>query len=420
MRCNRRDRSNVSASIIAVLLCTVGVQPVMGQTGLPTSLEALSSSENCITGVEELARARGISQATIVQSLTGLSSDPGVLAAPQQQAEFVRPIWEYIDRAVTDARITTGQGKLVEWAPVLDAVENRFGVDRHILVAIWGVESSYGAVLDDVAIVRPVIRSLATLACGDQQRASFWRDELVAALQIIEHGDAPSDQMTGSWAGAMGHTQFMPTTYQRYAIDFDGDGRRNIWRSVPDALASTANYLKASGWRSGEGWGYEVELPDGFDYSLADETTERPLSSWMQSGVRLVDQRLSTPADVKAVLLLPTGARGPAFLLLPNFQAILRYNTAMAYALSVAHLSDRLRGGPPFVRSWPREDRVLTTDERKELQNLLAGRGFEVGGVDGKVGPKTRAAVRAYQASVGLVPDGYADAALLERVKAGR
>ena len=370
--------------------------------------------------MESLAQARGISQGTIAQSLKGLSSDPDVLAAAQQQAEFVKPIWEYLDAAVTDARITTGRGKLVEWSPLLDALEHSFGVDRHILVAIWGVESSYGAVLDDLAIVRPVIRSLATLACGDQGRASFWRDELMAVLQILEHGEVTSAPMTGSWAGAMGHTQFMPTTYQSHAVDFDGDGRRDIWGSIPDALASTANYLKISGWRSGEGWGYEVELPHGFDYLLADETTERPLSSWMQLGVRLLHQPPSIATDAEAVLVLPTGAKGPAFLLLPNFRVILRYNTAMAYALSVAHLSDRLRGGVAFVRSWPRDDRVLTTDQRKELQLRLANRGFPVGDIDGKVGPKTRAAIRAYQASVGLMPDGYADAVLLETVSSDR
>ena len=287
-----------------------------------------------------------------------------------------------------------------------------------MLVAIWGIESSYGAVLEDTGIVRPVIRSLATLACGDEGRAGFWRDELLAALQILDRGNVTPERMTGSWAGAMGNTQFMPTAFQRYAVDFDGDGKRDIWGSIPDALASTANYLSSFGWHSGKGWGYEVEVPDGFDYSLADETTERPLSSWRELGLRLTRDPQISDAEEKAVLVLPTGARGPAFLLLPNFRVILRYNTAMAYALSVGQLSDRLRGAPPFARSWPREDRMLTSAERKELQTLLASRGFEPGTVDGKVGPKTRAAIRGYQTSVGLVPDGYADAFLLERARA--
>jgi membrane-bound lytic murein transglycosylase B len=275
-------------------------------------------------------------------------------------------------------------------------------------------------VLEDMAVVKPVVQSLATLACNHGSRAAFWRDELLTALQLLEKGDATPERMTGSWAGAMGHTQFMPTTYQSHAIDFDSDGKRDLWTSVPDALASTANYLRSLGWRSGERWGYEVELPQGFDYSLVDERTERPLSEWLSFGVSLADNRNEISAKETAVLVLPTGARGPAFLLTANFRIILRYNTALAYGLSVAHLSDRLRGGPPFVRSWPRSDRMLTRPEREELQTLLAQRGFDPGPVDGKVGPKTRAAIRAYQAPIGLLADGYAEASLLEKLRATR
>jgi hypothetical protein len=244
-----------------------------------------------------------------------------------------------------------------------------------------------------------------------------WRDQLLAALEMLDRGEVTPDRMTGSWAGAMGHTQFMPTTFQSHAVDFDGDGKRDIW-SIPDALASTANYLRSMGWRAGERWGYEVELPPGFDHSLADETTERPLSGWIVLGLRLSHDRPVTAPDASAVLVLPAGSRGPAFLLLPNFRVILRYNTALAYALSVAHLSDRLRGGPPFARDWPRDDRMLSHGERRELQILLAKLGFDPGSIDGKIGPRTRAAVRRYQASVGLLPDGYANEALLERVRA--
>jgi lytic murein transglycosylase len=268
--------------------------------------------------------------------------------------------------------------------------------------------------------VKPVIRSLATLACGDPNRAGFWREQLHAALQIVDRGEITPDRMTGSWAGAMGHTQFIPTTYLSHAVDFDGDGRRDMWGSVPDALASTANYLKASGWRSGESWGYEVALPQGFDYALADDTTERPLSEWTQLGVRLPHGGDFPGIDAKAVLTLPAGARGPAFLLLPNFRVILRYNNSTAYAVSVGHLADRLRGGAAFVQPWPRDDRTLTMSERRELQRLLGAHGFPVGEPDGRLGPKTRAGVRAYQSSVDLTPDGYADPLLLERLKQGR
>lgn len=407
------------ASVASILL---GLQPALGQPAPtatePTPSPAAPAFAACLDELASAAQARGVPQAVVTERLRGIAPDPEVLAATQNQAEFVRPIWAYIDASVTDGRIAEGQRQLQDWASALDGIEQRFGVDRHMLVAFWGVESTYGTVLDNPGIVRPVIRSLATLACGDANRAGYWRDELTAALQILAQGDAPPERFTGSWAGAMGHTQFMPTVYQAHAVDFDGDGRRDIWASVPDALASTANYLKTMGWRAGEAWGYEAALPEGFDYALADESTERSLAEWRGLGVRPANGQAVADESVRATLVLPAGARGPAFLILPNFRFILRYNTALAYALTVAHLSDRLRGDPAFARDWPRTDRMLSGDERRDLQGRLTERGYAVGGVDGKVGPKTRAAVRAYQATVGLPADGYADAALLERIRA--
>jgi membrane-bound lytic murein transglycosylase B len=371
----------------------------------------------CVQKFAGQAQAKGIPPEIITHNLTNLVPDPEVLAGASSQPEFIKPIWDYLDATVSDTRIGAGLSKLAEWAQALDAIEKTYGVDRYVVLAIWGIESSYGTVLHDLTVVKPVIRSLATLACGDPNRAGFWREQLVAALQILERGDVQPHRMMGSWAGAMGHTQFMPTTYLTHAVDFDGDGRRDIWSTVSDALASTANYLKGSGWRSGESWGYEVELPQGFDYTLADDTTERPFSAWTQLGVRPADGGAFPSIDGKVVLTFPAGARGPAFLLLPNFRVILQYNNSMAYALSVGQLADRLRGAPPLVRSWPRGDRSLTTSERRELQMLLDRHGFAAGGQDGRIGPKTRAAIRAYQSSVGLTPDGYADVALLERLK---
>jgi lytic murein transglycosylase len=371
----------------------------------------------CVQKLAGHAQAQGISPEIIHYSLTNLPPDPGILAGASSQPEFIKPIWDYLDATVSDARVATGLVKLAEWSQALDAIEKTYGVDRYIVLAIWGIESSYGTVLEDLTVVKPVIRSLATLACGDPNRTGFWQEQFLAALHILERGDVHPDRMMGSWAGAMGHTQFMPTTYLVHAVDFDGDGRRDIWGTVPDALASTANYLKISGWRSGESWGYEVELSQGFDYTLADDTTERPFSAWTQLGVRLAHGGALPSVDGKAVLTLPAGARGPAFLLLPNFRVVLQYNNSTAYALSVGHLADRLRGSPPLVRSWPRGDRPLTTSERRELQMLLERRGFAAGGLDGRIGPKTRAAIRTYQSSVGLTPDGYADVALLERLK---
>ncbi|MCJ2122342.1 lytic murein transglycosylase [Methylobacterium sp. J-077] len=403
-------RLGIAALVLAPALAVAAPEPA------PTP-----SFETCRTDLIAWAAAHDVPQAVALAQLGGLEPDPEVLAATRNQGEFVRPIWDYLEASVTPARIEAGQRKLAELATPLAAIEAKYGVDRYTLVAFWGVESSYGTVLDNLAVVKPVVRSLATLSCGDPTRAAYWRDELTAALQILARGEAPLDRMpnglTGSWAGAMGHTQFMPTVYQQHAVDFDGDGKRDIWTSATDALASTASYLLAHSWRAGEGWGYEVVLPEGFDAALADETTSRSLAAWRDLGVKPARDRAISDAAAQATLILPTGIRGPAFLLRPNFSVILRYNTALAYALTVAHLSDRLRGDPGFSRDWPRGDRPLSGDERRDLQSRLTERGYAIG-VDGKIGPKTRAALRAYQGSVGLPADGYADAALLERIRA--
>jgi len=388
---------------------------VAGAQAPPATEPADRLPAACRAGIDAGARAAGLDPARVAARLDGLAPDPAILAATGAQAEFVRPIWAYIDAAVTEARVADGQARLRDLAPTFAALEERYGVDRHILAAFWGVESNYGGGMGEA----PVLRSLATLACGDGARAGYWRDELVAALRIAEAGDGP-DPLLGSWAGAMGHTQFMPSVYLAHAVDFDGDGRRDIWRSAPDALASTAQYLRASGWRPGEGWGREVALPEAFDYALADETTERSLAEWAGLGLRPARGERFADAEAQAVLILPAGARGPAFLLRPNFRAILRYNTALAYALTVGHLADRLRGEPGFSRDWPRGDRALTVFEIRDLQTRLSERGHAAGSADGKIGPRTRAAIRAWQATIGLTPDGYADPALLERIRAER
>ncbi|MCJ2135148.1 lytic murein transglycosylase [Methylobacterium sp. J-026] len=396
--------------------------PTLAAAAPDAAPPAPQAFETCRADLIAWATARAVPQSVADAQLAGLTADPDVLAASGSQGEFVRPIWDYIEASITPSRIAAGQRKLAENAETLSAIEARYGIDRHILVAFWGVESNYGAVLDNPAIVKPVVRSLATLGCGDPARAPYWRDELAAALQILAWNQAPLERMpgglTGSWAGAMGHTQFMPSVYQRYAVDFDGDGTRDIWTSVPDALASTANYLRAQGWKPGEGWGAEAVLPENFDAALADETTPRSLAAWRALGVSPVPGRPVPDETAEATLILPAGIRGPAFLLRPNFAVILRYNTALAYALTVALLSDRLRGDPGLVRDWPRGDRPLTADERRDIQYRLTARGLPTGGVDGKIGPKTRAALRAFQGAVGLPADGYADAALLDRIRA--
>lgn len=363
------------------------------------------------------ANAAGISRATFERAFAGVSPDPEVLEKAEYQPEFVKPMWDYVERAVSDQRIETGRQMLHQYGPVLDSIERTYGVDRHILVAIWGMESSYGEVLENPKIVKNVVRSLATLAYADPRRARFGREQLLAALKILERGDIAPEKMTGSWAGAMGHTQFIPTTYEAYAVDFDRDGRRDLWGSPVDALGSAANYLAKSGWVSGRSWGYEVALAEGFDFSLADQETSMTLAEWQGKGVQRADGGAFLRPDEEAVLLLPAGANGPGFLLLRNHFVIKRYNNATSYALAIGHLADRLRGEAAFVQDWPRGERALSQAEVRELQQHLVRAGLYDGAVDGKIGPLSQAAIRAFQKRSGMHPDGYAGAVLLERLR---
>jgi lytic murein transglycosylase len=324
----------------------------------------------------------------------------------------VRPIWDYLDSLTGDDRVRMGQEMLARYRSVFDQVEQVYGVDRHILTAIWGVESRYGTMIGD----RPVLRSTATLACIGR-RQPFFREEFLAALEILHRGDVRPDHLKGSWAGAFGPTQFMPTSFKRYAVDFDGDGRRDVVDSIPDVFASTANNLKKDGWVTGQPWGYEVALPAGFDYLLADRARQFTVREWERLGVRRADGRPFARLDDHAFVLLPAGAQGPAFLMLSNFLVIMKYNPAEAYALAIGHLADRLRGEGPIAKPWPRHEPVLTREERRELQERLQLRGFDLGEVDGRIGPRSRAAIRKFQASLGLIPDGFASASVLQRLR---
>jgi lytic murein transglycosylase len=368
---------------------------------------------NCLAQVRTQALGSGITAQTFDAATTGLEPDESVLEAMRYQPEFVTPIWDYLAGLVDDQRVADGRARLEQWATVLAAAEAKFAVDRHTIVAVWGVESDYGRLMGK----RPLVRSLATVACFGS-RQSFFRSELIATLRIVQSGDFTSDALVGSWAGAFGQTQFMPSTFLRIAVDFDGDGRRDIVGSVPDALASTANYLKRAGWVMGEPWGYEVRLPAGYS-GPSGRRQKQAIAQWTALGIRRVDGRaLDGPGQ--AGLLLPAGAKGPAFLVFRNFDAIYSYNAAESYALAIAHLSDRVRGAGAFQTPWPTDDRGLSRAERLEVQQRLIERGYDVGAADGMIGSKTRAAIREFQRANAMPDDGRAGGRVLDALRADK
>jgi len=361
------------------------------------------------------AQSYGIQPDVYNKVFVGMTPDKDTLRLMNKQSEFVKPIWEYLDSAVSETRVERGRELLVEYRDVLAAIEARYGVDREAVLAIWGMETNYGSFMGK----HNVIQALATLAYGAPRRQKFWRKELLKALAIVQGGHVKFEDMEGSWAGAMGHTQFMPTSWNAYSVDFDGDGRRDIWTTIPDALASTAFYLKKHGWQTGKTWGYEISLPRNFDFRLADDDTTLTLGEWARRGVGRVNGRQFPRPSDRAVLVMPAGVNGPKFLMLKNFYVIKRYNNATAYALAVGHLADRLIGGGPLAGDWSREHLPLKRSEVAELQNALNRKGFSVGSADGKVGPATRRGIRAFQRSRGLIPDGYASVVLLAKVRQG-
>ena len=373
---------------------------------------AAAKFESCVEGLWPLAAKRNISRASFDKFTSGLTPDLRIMDLVDAQPEFTKAFWDYLDLLVTDERITRGREVLTQHAAAFAAAERTYGVDRNVIAAIWGVETKYGTVAGE----RPVIRSVATLACVGRRQAYF-KDEFLAALEILHRGDIRPEHLKGSWAGAFGATQFMPTAFKRYAVDFDGDGRRDVVASVPDIVASTANHLKMAGWAPGQTWGYEVILPQNFNFMFADAARRLTLAEWAKLGVARAGGQPFPRSGDRAYLFVPAGARGPSFLMLDNFRAIMKYNPAEAYALAIGHLADRLRGGEPIMQAWPRDERVLTRDERLELQHQLARHGFDVGEPSGRLGLKTRAAVRDFQARSGLVPDGFASVAILERLR---
>jgi len=373
---------------------------------------AAANFHGCLEGLWPEAARRGVPRALFETQTAALAPDLRIMDLLDAQPEFTKAIWDYLDLLVSEDRIQNGRAILAAHRPVFDAVEKAYGVDRHVITAIWGVESNYGTQIGQ----RPVVRSTATLACIGR-RQDYFREEFLSALEILAHGDLAVAQLQGSWAGAFGPTQFMPTSFKKYAVDFDGDGRRDVVDSIPDLIASTANNLKKDGWASGQTWGYEVVLPAHFNFMLADRARIMTMQEWMRSGISRPGGKAFPLPDDRAYLLVPAGAQGPGFLMLQNFRVIMKYNPSEAYALAIGYLADRLRGGEPFVQPWPRYERVLTRDERLELQQHLASHGFDTGTPDGQLGGRTRAALRQFQAQIGLVPDGFASAAILERLR---
>lgn len=357
------------------------------------------------------AAAAGVEPDTLAAAFDPVAYQPRVIELDRAQPEFTRQIWEYLDTAVSGLRIRNGRDKLERHPQAAEDAARNYGVPAEILVAIWGLESNYGSNLGGFE----TIDALATLGYEGRRRA-FARRQLMAALEILASGDVARERMQGSWAGAMGQTQFLPTSYLARAVDADGDGQRDIWGSVPDVLASIAHYLDQAGWRSGQPWGAEVVLPEGFDYAQAELDVRKSSRDWRTLGVAPARGE-SLPAFDAASVITPAGAHGPAFLVGPNFRAIMAYNAATSYALAVAHLADRIAGGPAFAGEWPRGFSALSRDQIETLQRQLNAHGFDAGAPDGRMGPNTRRALRAYQRSQGLVPDGYPTFALLQQIR---
>ena len=402
-----------SATADQVRAPEVSIRPVArAGTAVAVTASANLGFDRWIAGFRDRATAQGIRPATFDAALAAIRYNADVVGRDRNQSEFTKQIWDYLDSAVSVDRVSNGRRAFASHARLFAEIEARYGVEAEVVAAIWGLESAYGSFRGTT----PTVEALATLAY-DGRRGAFFEEQLLAALRILQAGDVTPRAMTGSWAGAMGHTQFMPTSYLAHAQDFDGDGRRDIWSDDPtDALASAAAYLRDFGWTKGQPWGVEVRLPQGFDYSQSGERVKKSPADWAAMGVRDTEGR-PVPNHGQASILLPAGARGAAFMIFDNFHVIERYNPADAYVIAVGHLSDRIRGAGPLRSGWPREDRNLRFAEKQEMQERLSRAGFDTQGTDGIIGPNTIAAIRAFQRTQGLTPDGYASYDLLQRLR---
>ncbi|MDR6433774.1 lytic murein transglycosylase [Brucella pseudogrignonensis] len=391
----RGMRAKITATVAVAILAS----------GLSTGAAfADANFRKWVSSFRTTAIQNGVSPSTFDRAFKGVNSpDPEVLRKANLQPEFNEPVWSYIDNRVNEHSVAIGQSMAKKWGPWLQRIEQRFSVDRNILLAIWSMESNYGEILKRDDVMMDTIRSLATLAYADQRRAKFGRTQLIAAMKILQTGDIDRGHLTGSWAGAMGHTQFIPTSYQAYAVDMDGNGKRDIWNSVPDALGTAANLLHRNGWQPGRTWGYEVVLPAGRKFPSGSLSA----SEWQKLGVVRANGRPFPDANEKVTLKVMDGREGPAFLMAKNFFMIKRYNNADKYALAVGLLADRIGGYQGLRQDWNRPFTPITMNEREELQSHLKALGYYDGKIDGKIGSTSRKAIEAFQQRNGLQQDGH-------------
>lgn len=391
-----------------------GILTVAGMTFLaaPYPADAAEGFDAWVDGVRSEAVSRGIRPSVVDVTFAGVGPIDKVIELDRRQPEFTRTFWNYLDQTVSSARIARGQAAIAGFGPLLEDVRAKYGVQPRFVVALWAVETNFG---DNVGSF-PTAASLATLAY-DGRRSAFFREELMALLTLIDRGDVQPDAV-GSWAGAIGQPQFMPSTYVSYAVDGDGNGRRDLWRDLADVFASAANYLHSMGWDGSATWGREVRLPPDFDYAQADQNLQRPVNAWQAAGVRMADGSDLPRSEMAAAVVLPAGADGPAFIVYPNFNVLMRWNRSLYYALAVGHLADRLDGAGPLLAMRPASDEPLARSQVIEIQTLLMTGGYLTGSVDGIVGPDTRQAIRTFQQMASLPADGYPSPALLARLRA--
>ena len=406
----------MSTAVQAELI--INGQAVTGTTTASTMAPQFSGDrfQSCLANLQSQAIASGVSNATYQRYTQNLTPDYSVIDKLNYQPEFSTPIWDYLSGLVDDERVALGQKKLNEHRNVLNQVALTYGVPAETVVAVWGVESNFG----DISGKYPLLQALGTLSC-EGRRQSYFRGEFFAAMRILQRGDLSESQLKGSWAGAFGHTQFMPSTYEELAVDFDGDGRRDLVSSTTDALASTANFLKKRGWQTGQPWGFEVTLPEGLSVAGESRRNKKSLAYWQSQGVQRADGSPLIQGNLtessNAGLLAPAGQNGPVFLVFKNFDAIYSYNAAESYALAIAHLSDRLQGKGKFLTAWPTNDAGTSRAERREIQLYLIQKGYDIGEADGLIGDKTRKAIQTEQVKLGLNPTGRAGQLFLNAIR---